>query len=70
MMDVTNRRVVMITRRDPYANSVKPRNMKEFLASRGYEVDECESLGLGRYFEGLGFPVPRFSRNAVVLYLL
>ena len=59
----------MITRRDPYANSVKPRYMKDFLAGRGYQVDECESLGLGRHFQALGLPVPRFSRDAILLYL-
>ncbi len=58
----------MITRRDLYANSVKPRHMKEFLVSRGYQVDECDSLGAGRS-QTLGVPVPRLSRNAICLYL-
>lgn len=68
MTHPVNRRVVIIVKRDLYANSVKPRYLKDFLTSHGYRVDECESVGLGRHFQSFGFPVPNLSRPTIILY--
>src|SRR5664280_2163992 len=67
-MNIPNWRIALITRRDPYANSVKPKEMESFLLKRGYQVDEWDSLSIGRHLV-FGLPVPRLNLNAILLYL-
>jgi hypothetical protein len=68
-MTATKERIAIITRRDSYANGVKPRHLKDFLESSGYQVDEYNSVGLGRHVhQGFGVSVPQFSYDAIRLF--
>lgn len=65
------KRALILCSLDGYANSVKPKKLKEFLERSGYEVTLQETTKLSRFGTGkLGSYVPSFHVLGFKLYLL
>jgi hypothetical protein len=62
--------VIVITRNDPYANSVKPKAIAEKLQDAGFRVHNIDSVSLGRASTiGVRRWLPRLTLPALLLYV-
>jgi hypothetical protein len=64
-----SREILLITRNDPYANSVKPKAIAKRLVAEGFQVEMIESVSLGRAGEsGFWRWIPKLTLSSLLLY--